>query len=88
MSIITAIRSLSSDPFHRGETVVGVEVKAASFKRPTVSRAARSFLQAYGPRILLLVTMGYTAVERIGDTEVRWIEPTQLAGDMRQAFKF
>ena len=53
----------------RGETLVGVEVKTASLRRPTLRRAARSFLQAYGPQKLLVVNMGYTAQEKLADTE-------------------
>jgi hypothetical protein len=70
----------------RGETLVGVEVKTAGSKRPTLPRAARSFVQAYSPQKLLVVNMGCTAEERIADTDVRWIEPMQLADHLHQTF--
>ncbi len=62
-----------------GKTLVGVEVKTTGPKRTKLPRAARSFIQAYRPQKLLVVNMGYTAAEQVGDTDVRWIEPTQLA---------
>jgi predicted AAA+ superfamily ATPase len=70
----------------RGETLVGVEVKTASLRRRPLPRATRSFLQAYSPQELLVVNTGYAAEERIANTDVRWIEPIQLADSLHQAF--
>ena len=70
----------------RGETLVAVEVKTGGVKRPSLPRAARSFMQAYDPQILLLVNLGHVAAMRMGDTEVRWIEPMQLAQHLHDAF--
>jgi predicted AAA+ superfamily ATPase len=62
-----------------GEKLLGVEVKTTAPRRTKLPRAVRSFLQAYRPQKLLVVNMGYTAAEQVGVTDVRWIEPTQLA---------
>jgi predicted AAA+ superfamily ATPase len=70
----------------RGETLLGIEVKSASSRKPKLSRAARSFLQAYGPQNLLVVNMGYTGEERIAGTDVLWIEPIQLADHVQRTF--
>jgi hypothetical protein len=62
-----------------GEKLLGVEVKTTAPRRTKLPRAVRSFLQAYRPQKLLVVNMGHTAAEQVGVTDVRWIEPTQLA---------
>jgi predicted AAA+ superfamily ATPase len=70
----------------RGETIIGVEVKAAVLKRQTISRGVRSFVQAYRPQKLLMINLGHTAYEKIGYTEVMWVEPRDLVDQVHQAF--
>lgn len=71
----------------RGERILGVEIKAASLQRPTLRRAARSFLDAYRPQRFLLVNTGLVHRETVGETEVRWIGPEGLAEELSRAFR-
>lgn len=61
-----------------GDRLVGVEVKAAALGRPTVPRAARSFVEAYQPDELLMVNTSLTHLGAIGRTQVRWLTPAGL----------
>lgn len=70
-----------------GESVVAVEVKSERLRRPTIPRAARSFVKAYEPDQLWLVNMGFASRERIGGTDVSWIAPTEVATRVREAFR-
>lgn len=51
---------------------VAVEVKAGRMNRPKLPRACRSFIEAYGPRRMLLVNRTLDHTERLGETEVCW----------------
>jgi hypothetical protein len=62
-----------------GNALVGVEVKATDYGRPAITRSARSFLEAYAPKALLVVSLGVEHTQRIGETLVRWIRPDALA---------
>lgn len=70
----------------RGEDIVAVEVKAASLGRPTLPRAAHSFLDAYQPRRMLVVHTGPPHETRIGDSDVRWIAPWDLLEAVGEVF--
>lgn len=68
----------------RGEETVALEVKAGRLSRPRIPRAARSFLEAYEPRALLMVQAGLSHREHEGGTEVRWLPPREVAGTLRK----
>lgn len=69
-----------------GKNLVAVEAKAARLGRPTLSRAARSFLEAYRPRLLCVLNRGLSHAERVGESEVRWIEPGEFVGLAQRRF--
>ncbi len=70
----------------RGDLIVGLEVKAGQLRRPTLPRAARSFVDAYRPGAFFLVNTGRDDRQRIGDTEVRWLAPRGLAAAVAEIF--
>jgi len=70
----------------RGETLVGVEVKAERPRRATIPRAARSFVRAYEPRELWIVNPGLETRESLDGTDVLWTPPTDLAARVQEAF--
>jgi len=49
-----------------GTSLVGAEVKAARPGRTRLSRSARSFIEAYEPRALVVVNRGVEARESVG----------------------
>lgn len=51
---------------------IAVEVKAGRMNRPRLPRACRSFIEAYGPRRLLVVNRSLDHVDHLVDTEVSW----------------
>lgn len=71
---------------HRGEETVAVEVKAGRLSRPRIPRAARSFVEAYRPRALLMVQSGLSHREREGETEVRWLPAREAAAAVHESF--
>lgn len=71
---------------NRGDVTVAVEVKAGRLTRPKLPRAARSFLQAYRPRALLLVNSGLAHREEVDGTDVRWLPAWEVAGAVEDAF--
>ncbi len=62
-----------------GSTLVGIEVKAATGGRPGLTRSARSFVDAYAPKALLVVNRGVDTTSDLGSTHVRWVRPPDLA---------
>ena len=62
-----------------GSTLVGIEVKAATGGRPGITRSARSFVEAYAPKALLVVNRGVDTTSDLGSTHVRWVRPPDLA---------
>ncbi len=70
----------------RGDVVAAVEVKAERLRRATLPRAARSFAEAYSPKRLFLVNTGLRSRERIGEIEVEWVHPVDIAERARSAF--
>jgi predicted AAA+ superfamily ATPase len=69
----------------RGDRTVAVEAKATAGSRAVLSRAARSFLQAYEPSHFLLVQQGVDRREKHGASEVRWVSPTRLASSVSES---
>lgn len=70
----------------RGDALVAVEVKAGGGGRPLFPRAARSFVEAYRPRALLMVQGGVSHRRMEGATEVRWLPAAEVAAAIEQAF--
>jgi uncharacterized protein len=66
----------------RPDGLVGVEVKASAPPRPRLTRSARSFIDAYAPARFWIVNLDLVAEERVGETEVRWVGPEWLGGDV------
>ncbi|MFH1132691.1 MAG: ATP-binding protein [Pseudomonadota bacterium] len=62
-----------------GDKRIGIEVKAQHLHKPRLSRGSRSFIDAYRPQLFLLVNLSLQNQKRIGDTEVRWITPANVA---------
>lgn len=58
---------------------IGFEIKAAPLQRPKLSRSARSFIEAYAPKVFVVVNLALDETRRLGDTEVRWRPPEALA---------
>jgi predicted AAA+ superfamily ATPase len=53
-----------------GARLIALEVKAGAGTRPSVTRSTRSFVEAYRPHRLLIVSSAGFETERIGTTEV------------------
>lgn len=63
----------------RGDTLAGIEVKAGHLGRPRLTRAVRSFIEAYRPRSFLFVSADLEHSESVGTTRVEWVTPASLA---------
>ena len=70
----------------RGDRILPLEVKADRRGRPSLSRSLRSFLEAYQPAIALVVNPGLAHKDRIGETEVEWIQPARLSQRVEEVF--
>jgi len=70
----------------RGEQCLPIEVKAEGRGRPVLPRSLRSFLDAYHPPVALLVNPGLAHRERVGETDVEWLSPIDLAGRVEEVF--
>jgi predicted AAA+ superfamily ATPase len=70
----------------RGERCLPIEVKAEGRGRPLLPRSLRSFLDAYRPPAALLVHPGLTHSERIGETNIEWLPPSDLAERVGEIF--
>ena len=67
-----------------GNRRVGIEVKAARMTRPTLSRGARSFLQAYQPDRLLVANLELAHVEDVEGCVVEWLPVTKVVARVRE----
>ncbi len=63
----------------RPDGLLAYEVKATRLRRPKLTRSARSFVDAYGPRQLFVVNLSLEHRERVGGTEVCWVTPAAFA---------
>jgi len=68
-----------------GDTVVGIEVKAGRLGRTKLPRGARSFIEAYRPTAFLMVNRGVEANDRLGTTELHWLQPQHLVNAVADA---
>jgi predicted AAA+ superfamily ATPase len=66
------------------QSIVGLEAKAGISGRPSITRSARSFIEAYRPHHFLIVSASAFDPVRIGETEVRWITLEDVASTTRQ----
>lgn len=62
----------------RPEGLVGIEVKATERAKPTLSRSAHSFIDAYAPARFLVVSLVPEAEATVDGTSVRWVGPEGL----------
>lgn len=69
------------------DETVGIEVKAGPLRPPTLAPGVRSFVEVYQPRQLLLVNTGPVHQIQLGETEVRWILPQDLAGVVTELYR-
>lgn len=58
--------------------LLGLEVKAAALRRPTLSRAARSFLEAYRPAAFAVVHAGRRMETEVAGVRVLFLPPWDL----------
>jgi hypothetical protein len=70
----------------RGDVLVAVEVKAERARRPSIPRSARSFVDAYSPKALLMVNLGLETQTRLHETEVEFLHPTVLSRRLGEIF--
>ena len=67
-----------------GDSLIGIEVKAASEGRPSLSRGARSFLEAYRPSHFFVATRGIEHEARIGACRIQWVHAMELQAHLRE----
>ena len=65
----------------RGDELLAVEVKARALRRPTISRGARSFLEAYRPARMVVVHAGGDLETHVAGTDVLFRGPEWLAAE-------
>jgi len=65
-----------------GDELLAIEVKATALRRPTISRGARSFVDAYRPAQLLVVHTGQDMDTDVDGVPVRFRGPEALAGQL------
>ncbi len=56
-----------------GQSIIAVEVKPGRMARPSVSRSARSFLEAYAPRMLFVFNQTLDTTITVQDRPVRFV---------------
>ncbi len=59
----------------RPSGLVAFEAKSAVLRRPTLTRSARSFIDAYEPARFVVLNLGLEASETVAGTEVCWVPP-------------
>lgn len=62
----------------RGNIIEAYEAKAAPLNRPTLSRSARSFIQAYEPESFYTVNLKLESETKVDATRVRWVTPESM----------
>ncbi len=63
----------------RGESLVALEVKATNLSKPKLSRASRSFIEAYRPEAFAVINASFHGEIEIGKTPVLFLRPWELA---------
>jgi hypothetical protein len=69
----------------RGEELVAIEVKAERTPRLGLSRGARSFLEAYAPKRLLVANLGLEQATEIAGCAVEWLHAADVLERVRSA---
>ena len=59
--------------------LLAYEAGATELCRPKLTRSARSFIEAYAPRLFVVANLTLEASKRLGETEVRWLPPAAFA---------
>lgn len=70
----------------RGDDLFAIEVKAGALRRPKISRSLRSFVDAYAPKLALVIHTGEPMDERLGSTEILFRGPDLLAEPVGSAW--
>jgi predicted AAA+ superfamily ATPase len=65
----------------RREMIIGIEVKAARFDKPQLTRSAHSFIEAYAPKHFAVINAGLRADQEIGNTQILFRRPWEI-GDL------
>ena len=60
------------------ENLIPIEVKYRNFNKPKITRAFRSFLETYQPKIGFIITKDYYAEEIILDCKINWIPANEI----------
>ncbi len=68
-----------------GEQLVGIEIKAGSLGRPTLSRGARSFIEAYRPRLFLVANLGLEHRSNVAGRPVEWLHAADVTERVQQS---
>ncbi len=55
----------------KGVEIIPVEIKAATLKKPTISKSLRSFIKLYQPKEAFLINLDYEAKEIINSTTIK-----------------
>ncbi|MBN1551192.1 ATP-binding protein [bacterium] len=61
-----------------GQQLTGIEVKAKCYRQLRLSRASRSFIDAYEPEFFFVVNQGIHSEIEIAGTRVLWVKPDEL----------
>ena len=59
-------------------SIIGVEVKAGRLKKKSLSRSARSFIEAYRPSEFIVLNWTLDEEMKVGETPIKYIPLTNL----------
>ena len=65
--------------YRNAKNLLPIEVKYRRFTKPTITRALRSFIQAYKPQQAIVITRNYISAVAIENCQVHFIAAQQLA---------
>ncbi|MGE3954890.1 MAG: ATP-binding protein [Parachlamydiales bacterium] len=69
--------------YQNADNLLPIEVKYQRFDRPTVSRGFRSFIEAYHPKMGVIVTRDFVGRTQIDGCDVHFVPLTQLESVLR-----
>ncbi len=69
--------------YKNDDKFIPIEVKYHTFTKPTIQRGFRSFLDAYKPKIAIMITKNYTNEVNVGGTQVCFIPLRDLGHAFR-----
>lgn len=70
--------------FRRRGEIAGIEVKAGVFKKPKLSRAVRSFIDAYKPKLFCVVNASLNTKLDVDGTPVFFVRPWEMDGLLKE----